>query len=73
MRSNFTVMKDLAQHTRVGPAGRVDQLKAFMGSLNSNQESQKELSGWNMQFSNSLLEMTGRTLHPQRKLSFQHS
>ena len=33
MRSDFRVMKDLAVHTRVGPAQRVDTLSRFMEDL----------------------------------------
>lgn len=29
MRGNFSVMRDLAEHTRVGPQGRMDRLNAF--------------------------------------------
>lgn len=67
MRQNFSVMKDLAQHTRIAPSGRVEQLRDFMRSLNTNEQSQKELSQWNMAFSPNLLQMKGRTLPTQRK------
>ena len=67
MRNNFTVMKDLAQHTRIGPAQKSDILKNFMKDLNTNPESKKELADWNMSFSPDLLGVTGRKLPTQRK------
>jgi len=65
MRANFQVMKDLAQHTRIGPAQKVDILKNFMKDLNNNPESKKELSNWNMSFSSELLRLNGRKLPTQ--------
>ena len=67
MRNNFTVMKDLAQHTRIGPAQKSNILKNFMRDLNTNPESKKELSNWNMSFASDLLAVEGRTLPTQRK------
>ena len=33
-RSNFHVMKDLGQHTRMGPDARVKTIKNFISDLN---------------------------------------
>jgi len=66
MRANFTVMKDLAQHTRIGPAQKSDILKNFMRDLNTNPESRKELADWNMSFAPDLLGVTGRKLPTQQ-------
>lgn len=62
MRSNFTVMKDLAVHTRVGPEQRVKQLEKFMTDLQTNAESKRELEQWNLCFDSKLLRMHGRVL-----------
>jgi len=62
VRANFSIMKDLAQHTRISPAARAGNLSSFMSDLNSNQEAQKELADWNLEFSNQLLKMSGRIL-----------
>jgi len=67
MKANFTVMRDLAQHTRLGPPQKVQILQNFMRDLNTNPESQEELRKWNMSFSSNLLQTQGRTLPPQRK------
>ena len=55
-------MKDLAQHTRISPAARAENLSQFMNDLNNNVEAQKELSQWGMEFERSLLKMEGRCL-----------
>lgn len=62
VRANFSIMKDLAQHTRISPAARAGNLSSFMSDLNSNKEAQKELADWNLEFSNQLLKMSGRIL-----------
>lgn len=61
-------MKDLAIHTRVAPGSRIQTLEGFMNVLHSNQESQKELSQWNLQFDRHVLKMGGWTYNPERKL-----
>ena len=67
IRSNFSIMKDLAQHTRISPAGRAKELESFMNDLQTNQEAQKEMSQWNLNFERTLLKMTGRTYPPESK------
>nr|BCS90542.1 piwi protein [Cladonema pacificum] len=66
IRSNFSVMKDLAVHTRVGPEGRVNELEEFMKDLSSNPESQKELAQWNLKFDPKVLRMKGWTYSPEK-------
>lgn len=67
LRTDFRVRKDLDVHTKIGPKGRVEELKNFMKSLNSNQESQKRLKNWNIKFSDNLAEIPGHVLGQQRK------
>jgi len=62
IRQNFSVMKDLSQHTRISPAGRAQTLQNFMKDLHENPDAQKELNQWRMSFDKSLLQMTGRSL-----------
>ena len=66
MRANFTIMKDLAVHTRISPTERVNQLQKFMGDLQNNAESAKELKDWNMEFAPKLLQMKGRNLGAEK-------
>lgn len=65
IRQNFSVMKDLAQHTKVSPQGRVQNLEGFMKQLHENPTAQKELSQWKMSFDRTLLKMNGRALPPE--------
>lgn len=65
MRANFSVMKDLSQHTRHDPGQKVQILQNFMKDLNTNPKAQEELSKWNMGFSTDLLQTDGRTLKTQ--------
>lgn len=67
IRSNFSIMKDLAQHTRISPAGRAQELESFMNDLQTNAEAQKEMSQWNLNFDRKLLKMTGRAYPPESK------
>nr|AFQ20832.1 PIWI [Hydra vulgaris] len=60
MRSNFNVMKDLAQHTRISPEMRAKNLESFMNELQANPEAVQELTRWNMNYEKKLLRMTGR-------------
>ena len=68
IRQNFSVMKDLAQHTRISPATRAQNLEQFMTDLHSNPEASKELAQWDMEFDRNLLKMTGRCLGAESKL-----
>ena len=73
MRANFTVMKDLAQHTRHPPKDKIKMLQDFMTDLNSNPQAQAEMSKWNLAFSSKLLQTQGRTLKTQRKYDIVYS
>lgn len=67
MRANFTVMRDLATHTRVEPPKRVLNLMEFIKRINGSGAVQKEMAAWGMQFGNELVPITGRVL-PQEKV-----
>lgn len=78
LRANFTVMKDLAQHTRVAPVQRVKTLETFMQTMHDNQDAKRELQQWNMEFEKKLIRIPGRTLDPEQmmqkncKFSYKH-
>ena len=59
---DFNMMKDLAVHTRVGPDGRVKNLKNFIDRINSQENVQQELSGWGLKFANGLIKINARQL-----------
>ncbi|XP_020631825.1 piwi-like protein 1 isoform X2 [Orbicella faveolata] len=66
MRNDFMLMKDLAVHTRVDPKARNQSLMRFMGSIQSNEESAAELSGWNLEFEKTTLNLPGRVLPAEK-------
>jgi len=66
IRANFGIMKDLAQHTRISPAARAQNLTQFMSDLHANPKAQAELQQWNMEFERQLLKMTGRCLGAEK-------
>ncbi|CAG5115063.1 unnamed protein product [Candidula unifasciata] len=67
IRKQFTVMKDLAIHTRVTPAQRKLAMKKFISSVNSSPEAQAELAIWGLQLDGSTISIAGRQL-PQEKI-----
>uniref|UniRef100_A0A665WN07 Piwi-like RNA-mediated gene silencing 1 n=1 Tax=Echeneis naucrates TaxID=173247 RepID=A0A665WN07_ECHNA len=71
MRSDFQIMKDLSQQTRLSPQEREGRLHRFVTNLQKNPEAQAELDKWGLSFDKHLLKMTGRIL-PQEMI-FQGS
>ncbi|XP_015776705.1 PREDICTED: piwi-like protein 1 [Acropora digitifera] len=66
MRNDFSLMKDLAVHTRVDPKSRNKSLLSFMDDICKNPESSKELGGWNLGFEPETLTLPGRVLPPEK-------
>lgn len=69
MRSNFQLMRALAEHTRVIPQARIEKLNKFSQRLRSSPSVKDDLTMWNMELSTNLVEFTGRIL-PQEKISY---
>ncbi|XP_059471970.1 piwi-like protein Siwi [Neocloeon triangulifer] len=67
MRSNYRLMSALAEHTRVGPSKRVEKMIQFARRLMGEDKIVKELSDWNMQIEDSLVQFEGRVL-PQENI-----
>ncbi|ESO84639.1 hypothetical protein LOTGIDRAFT_131825 [Lottia gigantea] len=65
VRADFSVMKDVATHTRIAPEGRCKKLTDFIRVMNSNPKVQTEMNGWGLRFSQNLLELQGRVLPPE--------
>ena len=61
-------MKDLAQHTRLSPQARVQNLLEFRQSLDRNEEAASQLSRWNMKFDEKLVDIPARVLSTQNIL-----
>lgn len=64
-RSNFNLMRSLADNTRVGPPARIEKLQAFSKRLTDNPQVMEELRRWNMKLANNLVEIQGRVLPPE--------
>ncbi|XP_069136145.1 piwi-like protein 1 [Argopecten irradians] len=62
VRSDFSVMRDVASHTRIAPEGRCNTLSGFMNQINKTPEVKQELQGWRLRFSQNLLQLQGRVL-----------
>ncbi|KAM8866343.1 piwi-like protein 1 isoform 1-T2 [Synchiropus picturatus] len=62
MRSDFQVMKDLGQYTRLGPEQRLGRLNNFINAIQMNPEAQAELDKWGLRFDTELLQMQARVL-----------
>ncbi|KAG8597458.1 hypothetical protein GDO81_002286 [Engystomops pustulosus] len=64
MRSDFSVMKDLAQHTRLAPDQREKQVGRFLDYIHK----QKELRDWGINFDSRLLTFPGRVVPAEKIL-----
>lgn len=62
MRKNFNLMKDVAVHTRVGPAQRIQKLMAFNNRLLTNQGSVACFNEWALDLDRKLVDVTARQL-----------
>jgi len=65
MRADFSVMKDLAVHTRVTPAQRQNAMRKFVNSVNNSPEACAELATWGLELDKSTVEIAGRRLAPE--------
>nr|QQA03725.1 Piwi protein [Apostichopus japonicus] len=65
MRSNFSIMKDIGQHTRVNPGNRTRELEKFLHQINANPEIVEYTEKWQVKFHPKLVEVKGRILPPE--------
>jgi len=66
MRANFTLMRDLGEHTRINPPVRLKRLENFNQRLQREGAVQEDLKQWNMKLAQKLVEFQGSVL-PQEK------
>nr|DBA23135.1 TPA: hypothetical protein GDO54_014081 [Pyxicephalus adspersus] len=66
MRSDFNVMKDLAIHTRLSPEQREKQVSRFLDYIHKDDNVQKELQDWGLNFDTNLLSFSGRVAPPEK-------
>lgn len=69
MKSNFRLMADVAQYTRVAPDARMERLLAFNRRLNGTPDSAAVFREWNLTLEENLVEVGGRTL-PREPILF---
>uniref|UniRef100_A0A3P9I4P4 Piwi-like RNA-mediated silencing 1 n=1 Tax=Oryzias latipes TaxID=8090 RepID=A0A3P9I4P4_ORYLA len=66
MRSDFTIMRDLSENTRLSPDKRISRLSGFIEDICGNAGVQEELKKWGIGFDNHLLNLSARVLAPER-------
>ncbi|XP_018561760.1 piwi-like protein Siwi [Anoplophora glabripennis] len=64
-RENFHLMRALADHTRVGPQGRIEKLMEFSRRMRNSQDCMNEIRRWDLNVADSLVRFTGRVLPPE--------
>lgn len=65
MKSDFTVMKDVAHFTRISPTQRMRALKLFMNNVKKSPSAQKILSDWGLKIENATIDLNARILGPE--------
>ncbi|CAH0551300.1 unnamed protein product [Brassicogethes aeneus] len=65
-RENFQLMKSLGNYTRVAPQGRIQKLMEFCQRMRACKEVIDELKRWDLQIANTLIELPGRQLPPEK-------
>ncbi|KAH9525714.1 Piwi-like protein 1 [Bulinus truncatus] len=68
MRSDFNVMRDLAVHTRVGPAERLKQIQKLLEQINESPKVAEVLKPWRIVFNKKPCEISGRQLPAEQLL-----
>nr|XP_003227897.2 PREDICTED: piwi-like protein 1 [Anolis carolinensis] len=66
MRSDFSVMKDLAVHTRLAPEQRMREIGKLVDYINKDANVQQELRDWGLSFDSNLLSFSGRVVQSER-------
>ncbi|XP_041456323.1 piwi-like protein 1 [Lytechinus variegatus] len=66
IRSNFSIMKDLATHTRIGPKERCQELTKFIRKIDNDTTAKSYLRDWGMEFDDQPVKFSGRVLPPEK-------
>ncbi|CAG9858425.1 unnamed protein product [Phyllotreta striolata] len=62
MRNDFTIMKDVAQFTRVTPNQRIAALKTYLSNVKKCEQAQEILADWGLKVADDSLQLPGRQL-----------
>lgn len=65
MRADFRIMKDIAQYTRVTPNQRMNGLRKFVQSVNSNPQAKEILGAWGLSLDSATIDLQMRILDPE--------
>ncbi|CAO1310298.1 unnamed protein product [Diamesa serratosioi] len=65
MRKNFSVMKDLAVHTKLSPYQRVGSFKKFIDNINNTPAAKEVLANWGLSIDKTPLIMNARLFEEQ--------
>lgn len=71
VRTNFRVMKEIADQTRLGPQERIKVIEGLLDKIAKTPEAVTELSNWHLEFARKLLTIPSRQLLPEK--IFTHS
>ncbi|EAT40579.1 AAEL007698-PA [Aedes aegypti] len=69
MRSDFRMMRAMADHTRLNPDRRIERLETFNRRLQTSPESMEVFKTWQMELDRRLIDLPGRLL-PQEMIFF---
>ncbi|KFV63354.1 Piwi-like 1 [Dryobates pubescens] len=66
MRNDFNMMKDLSIHTRLPPEQRQREIGKLRDYIQNDENVQKELQDWGLNFDSNLLSFTGRVVEGEK-------
>lgn len=65
MRSDFKVMRDVAEFTRITPQQRKHALMIYMKSVNNSPEARQILANWGIKMAEAVIDLEARILPPE--------
>ncbi|XP_055349493.1 piwi-like protein 1 [Paramacrobiotus metropolitanus] len=78
IRADFRIMQAVSKHTKLDPGRRKNATEVFIRKLTGNENVQKELKHWDVQYGRELVKFQSRCLRPQqlsqsgRNYSYDH-
>ncbi|CAL1531960.1 unnamed protein product [Lymnaea stagnalis] len=68
MRTDFNIMRDLAVHTRIGPAERLGQIQKLLNEINQSQKVGEVLKPWRIVINKEPIRVPGRAMPAEQLL-----
>lgn len=69
LNNSIRTMREMSQHTKVGPAARIDRLLAFNRRLKNSPDSSRHLVDWDLELDPTLIRIPARVL-PYPSITF---